>query len=159
MFFFFFKLKWPLKNLPCAIVQFSFEAFLFIYLYSSLPGTNIVDRPANQFQVSLPIVQTWSFITLQITEFLVVSKVSSCTGPHLVCQVLPQCLKSCSALPLKMWVHDGCLVSTGSPPWFSSDWSCLLGLSELNFLSSLPGPSPQPVFSLLLPIKLWFDAP
>ena len=30
--------------------------------------------------------------------------------------------------------------------WFSSDWPCLLGLSELNFLSSLPGPTPQPGF-------------
>lgn len=69
------KKNYLLKNLPCSTAQFSFEAFLVIYLLSSLPGTNIVDRTANQFQVGPPIVQTWPFITVQITEFLVISKV------------------------------------------------------------------------------------
>ena len=62
-------------------------------------------------------------------------------GPYLVCQILPQCLTSCSALALKMWVHNGCLVSTG--PSLMVQFRLII---FTNFLSSLPGPRPQPSF-------------
>ena len=67
-------------------------------------------------------------------------------GPYLVCQILPQCLMSCSALSLEMWVHDGCLVSTGPSLMVQFRLIIFTRTFWTNFLSSLPGPRPQPSF-------------